>query len=50
MTPEALAYSVTKIIEECEFTNLLQTIVDYGNSNVLSNFKYRLHVMLPEHG
>ena len=39
MTPEELADSATKIIEEIQYTNLLQSMVEYGNSNVYRNFK-----------
>jgi len=42
MTPEELANSATKIIEETQYTNLLQSLVSYGNSNVYRNFKMSL--------
>ncbi len=44
MTPEDLANSANKIIQECEFTNMLQSMIEYGNSNVLTSFKYRLEM------
>lgn len=42
MTPEDLANSATKIIAEIGYTNLFQSMVDYGNSNVYINFKMSL--------
>lgn len=32
------------IIVESEFTNMLQLLVDYGNSNVYKSFKIRLEI------
>lgn len=44
MTPEDLPNSAVKIIKEVEFINASQTMVDYGNSNVYSNFKMKLEI------
>ena len=44
MIYEDLANSATKIIEEIGYTNLLQSMVDYGNSNVYTSFKMRLEM------
>lgn len=44
MIYEDLANSATKIIEEIGYTNLSQSMVDYGNSNVYTSFKMRLEM------
>jgi len=44
MTPEDLANSAKKIIEEIGYTNLMQSMIDYGNSNVYTSFKMRLQM------
>jgi|GEM_PF-3485226 len=33
-----------KIVRESEWTDLLMTILSYGNSHILSNFNYRLEM------
>lgn len=44
MISEDLVNSATKIIEEIGYTNLLQSIIDYGNSNIYTSFKMRLEM------
>ena len=46
--PSNALVSVQKIIEETEFTDRIQTLLEYGNQGKLKSFKLRLVMESPE--
>ncbi len=46
--PNNVLVSVQKIIEEIEFTDQIQTLLEYGNRSKLKSFKLRLVMESPE--
>lgn len=42
MTEDCAACSVKTVVEETEYIDLVQSIIEYGNAHVLHSFKVRL--------
>ena len=43
-TQEEVRQEVRQIIRECQWTDKLQRLVDYGNANILKSFQLRLEM------